>query len=247
MILKGQVALITGATRGIGLAITQRLAEEGASISICGRNEALLQQLQEEFEGRKAPCLTSKTDVSSTDQVKEMVEKTLDKFGRIDILINNAGITSDQLLVRTKEADWERVIDTNLTGAFLFTRLVAKEMMRARYGRIINISSIIGIMGNVGQAAYAASKAGLIGLTKSVARELAPRGITCNAVAPGFIETDMTRDLPEAVQQEILSRIPLGRFGTGQEVAELVQFLVSKDAGYMTGQIIRLDGGMVTS
>jgi len=243
---QGKVALVTGATRGIGLAVGRRLAQEGISLSLCGRNEEALGHLREELEKGKILHIVSKTDVSNPIQVKEMVEKTLDKFGKIDILINNAGITADTLLVRMKESDWQTVLETNLTGAFLVTRAVAKGMIKAHYGRIVNVSSIIGIMGNAGQAAYASSKAGLIGFTKSVARELAPRGITCNAVAPGFIETDMTQGLPEAVQKGILSRIPLGRFGTAEDVAELIQFLVSEEAAYITGQVIRVDGGMVT-
>lgn len=247
MTLQGKVALITGATRGIGLAVARRFAQGGASLSLCGRNEALLKPLQEELEKKNVPSSVLRADICNSKEVKGMVEKTLDKFGKIDILVNNAGITADQLLVRMNEADWEKVLKTNLTGAFLVTREVSREMMRARSGRIVNVASIIGIIGNAGQAAYAASKAGLIGFTKSVARELASRGITCNAVAPGFIETDMTRDLSETIRNGILKQIPLGRFGTAEEVAEVIHFLVSEDSSYLTGQVIRLDGGMVTS
>jgi len=247
MTFHGRVALVTGATRGIGFAVACRLAQGGASLSLSGRDEGKLQHLKETLErGGEAPLIL-KADISKADQVKELAEKTLDKFGKIDILVNNAGITADALLVRMQESDWEAILNTNLTGTFLTTRAVAKEMIRACYGRIVNLSSVIGIMGNAGQAAYAASKAGLLGFTKSVARELAPRGITCNAVAPGFIETDMTRSLSETVRKEMLPRIPLGRFGTAEEVAEVVCFLVSEEAGYLTGQVIRVDGGMVTS
>ena len=247
MSVPGKVALVTGATRGIGLSVARRFSQEGMTLSLCGRDEEALSHLQEEFGKENFSCHVSKADILNSDQVREMVEKTLDKFGKIDILVNNAGVTADDLLVRMKETEWQRVLETNLTGAFRVTHLVAKEMIKAHYGRIINISSIIGIMGNTGQTAYASSKAGLLGFTKSVARELAPRGITCNAVAPGFIETDMTHALPETVQKEILSRIPLGRLGRAEEVAEVVQFLASDDARYVTGQTIRVDGGMVTS
>ncbi len=245
--IEKRVAIITGATRGIGLAIAKRLAQDGIALSLCGRNEEALKHLQEEMGKGEASFLLSKTDVSDAKQVEALVEKTLDKFGKVDILVNNAGITSDSLLIQMRPSDWERVLATNLTGAFLVTRLVAKEMIRARAGRIVNIASVVGIRGNAGQAAYVASKAGLIGLTKTVARELASRGITCNAVAPGFIETDMTGALPESVKEKMLSEIPLGRFGKAGEVAELVRFLVSEESGYLTGQVIRIDGGMVTS
>ncbi len=247
MTLEGKVALVTGATRGIGLAIARRLFQEGAALSLCGRDEARLRALKEEFEKAKTLCLVTRANVSNTESVKEMVEKTLDKFRKIDILVNNAGIAVDNLVVRLELAEWQSVVETNLTGTFLVTRSVAKEMIRARYGRIVNISSVIGIMGNAGQAAYAASKAGIIGFTKSVARELASRAITCNAVAPGFIETDMTGVLSEEARRALLPQIPLGRFGTVEDVAEVVQFLVSEEAGYLTGQVIRVDGGMVTS
>ena len=247
MTFQGKVALVTGATRGIGLAIARRLAQGGNALSLCGRSDEALRSLREEFEKGSVPSSILKTDISNTDQVEQMVEKTLDKFGKIDILVNNAGVTADNLLVRMKEIEWQKVLETNLSGAFRVTHLVAKEMIRAHYGRIVNVSSIIGIMGNAGQTAYASSKAGLIGFTKSVARELAPRGITCNAIAPGFIETDMTHVLSEGVQQEMLLRIPLGRLGTVEEVAEVVEFLVSDEARYLTGQTIRIDGGMVTS
>ncbi|MFH1858181.1 MAG: 3-oxoacyl-[acyl-carrier-protein] reductase [Candidatus Omnitrophota bacterium] len=247
MSLKGNVAIVTGGSRGIGLAIAKRLGQEGALLSLCSRHEEVLVRVQEEMEKKGISCFVTKADVSDPAQVKVMVEKTLDKFGKIDILVNNAGITDVELLVRTQDSDWQRVLDVNLTGAFLMTRAVAKEMIKARYGRIVNISSVVGLRGSPGQSAYAASKAGLLGLTKSVARELAPRGITCNAIAPGFIETDMTCSLPEATRKWIFTQIPLDRFGSVEEVAELVQFLVSDDAGYLTGQVIRIDGGIVTT
>ena len=245
--LQGKVALVTGATRGIGKAIALRLAKAGADLSICGRDVAKLSRCQKEVETLGRRCLSFKADISNPDEVNGMVNKTLDKFGKIDILINNAGITQDELLVRMKDEDWKSVLDTNLTGVFWITRAVSKAMLRAHAGRIVNISSTIALTGNEGQANYAASKAGLLGLTKSVARELASRGITCNAVAPGFIETDMTRQIPEGVRQQVLKKIPVGHFGTVNQVAALVLFLVSDEASYITGQVIRVDGGMVMS
>jgi 3-oxoacyl-[acyl-carrier protein] reductase len=196
-----------------------------------------------ESEGRKALAL--QVNVADSQQVDHAVKEVLSAFGRIDILVNNAGITRDNLLVRIKEEDWDQVVDTNLKGAFLCTKAVARTMMKQRYGRIINISSVVGVMGNLGQANYVASKAGLIGLTKATARELASRGITVNAIAPGFIQTDMTAALPEDVKEQMLTAIPLGRFGGAEEVAEAVKFLASDGAAYITGQTLHVDGGMV--
>ncbi|NOX97473.1 MAG: 3-oxoacyl-[acyl-carrier-protein] reductase, partial [Nitrospirae bacterium] len=189
--------------------------------------------------------LVSKTDVSKTKEVSEMVDKTLDMFGRIDILINNAGITADSLLVRMKESDWDKVIEINLKGAFNCLKAVARPMMKARKGKIVNVASVIGLIGNVGQANYAASKAGVIGLTKSAARELAPRGINVNAIAPGFIKTLMTEKLSDDKKEELRKQIPLNRLGTPEDVAKIVLFLVSDNADYVTGQVISVDGGMV--
>ena len=246
--LNGKVALVTGASRGIGKAIALELAKAGADLSICGRDVAKLSDCRKEIESLGRRCLSIKADVSNSEEVNGMVNKTLDKFGKIDILINNAGITRDELLVRMKDEDWKAVLDTNLTGVFLVTRAVSKAMLRSRKGgRIINISSTIALTGNEGQANYASAKAGILGLTKSVARELASRGITCNAVAPGFIETNMTAGVSEAVQKRILEQIPAGRFGSVEQVAGVVLFLASEAAGYITGQVIRVDGGMVMS
>ena len=245
--LSGKVALVTGATRGIGKAIALELAKAGANLSICGRDEARLSGCRKEVEALGRKCLSVKADVSNPDEVNGMVNKTLDKFGKIDILVNNAGITRDGLLVRMKDEDWRLVLDTNLTGVFWMTRAVSEGMIRAHAGRIINISSTIALTGNEGQANYAAAKAGILGLTKSVARELASRGITCNAVAPGFIETDMTAKVSEAVRKHVLEQIPAGRFGSVEQVAGLVLFLASDAASYITGQVIRVDGGMVMS
>ena len=243
--LSGKVALVTGASRGIGKAIALELAKAGAELSICGRDVAKLSDCRKEIESLGRQCLSIKADVSNSEEVNGMVNKTLDKFGKIDILINNAGIVRDGLLVRMKEEDWKAVLETNLTGVFLVTRAVSKAMIRARAGRIINISSTIALTGNEGQANYASAKAGILGLTKSVARELASRGITCNAVAPGFIETDMTAKVAEAERRRILEQIPAGHFGRVEQVSGVVLFLASEAAGYITGQVIRVDGGMV--
>ena len=245
--LQGKVALVTGASRGIGKAIALALAKAGADLSICGRDVAKLSDCRKEIESLGRRCLSIKTDVSNPEEVNGMVNKTLDKFGKIDILVNNAGITRDGLLVRMKDEDWKAVLDTNLTGVFLVTRAVSKAMIRSHAGRVINISSTIALTGNEGQANYASAKAGILGLTKSVAREFASRGITCNAVAPGFIETDMTKRVPEAVRKRVLEQIPAGRFGSVEQVAGVVLFLASEAAGYITGQVIRVDGGMVMS
>ena len=245
MRLDGKTAIVTGGSRGIGRSICLALAKAGANVVICyangaaGANETV--KLCEEF-GVKAMAM--KADVANYEDVSAMVSKTKEEFGSIDILVNNAGITKDNLMLKMSEADFEQVIDTNLKGAFLFTKDVSKIMLKQRSGRIINISSVVGVFGNAGQVNYAASKAGLIGMTKSVAKELASRGITSNAIAPGFIETDMTAALNESVTEEMLKSIPLKRMGTGEDIANTVVFLASDMASYITGQVICVDGGM---
>ena len=244
MSLEGQVAVVTGGARGIGRAIALRCAREGADVALMDVNADLLAQTTQELRalGHRAEGWT--VDVTKSAEVDAAVANVLDKLGRIDILVNNAGITRDGLLIRMEESQWERVLAINLTGAFLCTRAVAKRMLKQRRGRIVNIASVVGIMGNPGQANYAASKAGLIGMTKTVARELARRGVTCNAVAPGFINTEMTAALPEAARQRLLEAIPMGTLGEAQDVAEAVLFLVSDAARYITGHVLVVDGGL---
>ena len=244
MEFKDQVVFITGSSRGIGKSIAQAFAKEGATVIILGRDGTLAKKTadelsQEGFQADSYPC-----DVTNAQNVQEIVNKILDKHKRIDILVNNAGITKDNLLLRMSENDWDEVIAINLKGVFNCTKVISKVMLKAQKGKIINISSIIGITGNPGQANYAASKAGIIGLTKSVARELASRGITVNALAPGYIETDMTAQLKEQVRNEILKNIPLGRLGHAQDVAGVCLFLASDEANYITGQTIVIDGGL---
>ncbi|MDD5073370.1 MAG: 3-oxoacyl-[acyl-carrier-protein] reductase, partial [Candidatus Omnitrophica bacterium] len=238
MIFKDRVSLITGGARGIGKEIALAFAKEGSDIVICDVNQEALNAAKKEIEvlGRKAETFV--VDVTSLSQVEDMVNKTLDKFQKIDILINNAGITRDALIVRMSEQDFDSVIAVNLKGTFNCTKALAKVMMKQRYGKIVSIASIIGIMGNAGQANYAASKAGIIGITKSVAKELASRNVNVNAIAPGFIETDMTAKLPENVKSQMLSYIPLNRFGKASDVAQLAMFLASDASSYITGQVI---------
>jgi 3-oxoacyl-[acyl-carrier protein] reductase len=242
-----KVALVTGGSRGIGRGICLALAQGGAQVAVNYSSSAeAAQGVVDTIVGQGGEAIAVGGDVSQPDRVEEMVKTVMDKWGRIDILVNNAGITRDRLLLRMKLEDWQQVIDLNLTGVFLCTSAVSKIMLKQKAGRIINISSIAGIMGNAGQANYAAAKAGVIGFTRSVARELASRGITVNAVAPGFIETDMTAALSEEVIKGVLQNIPLGRLGTVAEVAGLVQFLaLSEAANYITGQVFNIDGGMV--
>ena len=245
--LSGKTALVTGAARGIGRAIALTLAGEGADVALCDVEREWLQETETGVreQGRKA--LACAADVTQADQVNAAVKSVLDEFGRIDILVNNAGITRDTFLVRMSDSDWDSVLNVNLRGTFLFTRAVTKPMMRARSGSIINIASIIGIIGNAGQANYAASKAGVIALTRSTAKELASRTIRANAVAPGFIQTKMTEALSPEVQQQMLQAIPLARFGDPRDVANLVLFLASDESAFITGQVINICGGMVTA
>ncbi|HHV95512.1 MAG TPA: 3-oxoacyl-[acyl-carrier-protein] reductase [Clostridiaceae bacterium] len=246
MQLKGKTAIVTGSGRGLGKAIALKLAQMGANIvlnDISGSED--IDATAEEFKALGYNVVVTKGDVRNPDDVENMVKTAIEAFGRIDILVNNAGITRDALLIRMTEKDWDDVLDINLKGAFLCTKAVAKVMIKQRSGKIINIASVSGVMGNAGQANYSASKAGLIGLTKSTARELASRGITCNAVAPGFIQSKMTEVLPEKLKEEYLNSIPLKRFGTPEDVANVVGFLASPDSDYVTGQVIHIDGGLV--
>jgi 3-oxoacyl-[acyl-carrier protein] reductase len=245
MKLQDKVALVTGAARGIGREIALTFAQEGADIIICDVNLELASHTQKEIQGLGRQSLALACDVTNLAQVEEMTNKILDKFKKIDILVNNAGITKDGLLLRMSESDWDTVLNVNLKGTFNCTRAISKVMLKNRTGKIINIASIIGIIGNVGQANYAASKAGIIALTKTTAKELASRGICVNAIAPGFIQTEMTAKLPPEVQEKMLKEIPLGIFGQPRDVANLALFLASSDADYITGQVIVIDGGMV--
>lgn len=241
-----QVAIVTGAGRGIGHAIAMRLAAEGARVAVVSRTEQNANRTAEEINAAYAGLAKSyAVDVADHAAVKKLAEQILTDFSRVDILVNNAGLTRDGLSMRMSEADWDVVVDTNLKGAFNFIQAVERPMIKQRSGRIINIASVAGIMGNAGQANYAASKAGLIGLTKVIARELASRGITSNAVAPGFITTDMTEVLPEALKTGVMGQIPLGRFGEPGDIASAVAFLASAEAKYITGQVLTVDGGMV--
>ena len=244
--LNPQIAIVTGASRGIGREIALSLAEAGANVVInYAGNKALAEEVAEKARESGAKALVVQADVSKSDQVESLIAATIAEFGRIDILVNNAGITKDNLIMRMKEEDWDDVINTNLKSAFLLSKGVSRIMMKQRSGRIINISSVVGILGNAGQANYVAAKSGMIGLTKTLARELATRGITVNAVAPGFIETDMTATLSEDIRAELLKQIPLARLGSPKDVANVVKFLASESAGYLTGQVLHVDGGMV--
>ncbi|WP_404409107.1 3-oxoacyl-[acyl-carrier-protein] reductase [Jeotgalibacillus malaysiensis] len=246
MKLEGKNAIVTGASRGIGRSIAIELAKNGANVVVnYSGNEEKAKETAKEVEAAGTKALVFKADVSNADDVQAMLKETISTFGSIDILVNNAGITKDNLLMRMKEADWDQVMDINLKSVFLTTKAAARPMMKQRRGKIINVSSIVGVMGNAGQANYVASKAGVIGLTKTSAKELAPRGITVNAVAPGFIETDMTGELSEDVQAAMKQMIPLERFGQPEDIAKAVVFLASDDADYITGQTIHIDGGMV--
>jgi len=242
--VSGKVALVTGASQGIGRDTALALSEAGAKLAVAARNEEKLAALVQEIAGQGREAFAVKMDVADPEQVKAGFKAVLEKFGKLDILVNNAAITRDGLAVRMKLEDWDAVIRTNLTGAHLCTQQALATMMRARAGRIINIASVVAQMGNAGQANYVAAKGGLIGLTKAIAMEIASRNVTVNAVAPGFIETPMTEVLPDKVKEELKTRIPLGRMGSGRDVAAAVVFLASDEAGYITGHVLDVNGGM---
>ena len=245
MIGEGRVAIVTGGGRGIGRAVAVRLANEGADVAISYRsNDETAESAAEEVRAGGVRCEIFKGDVASAGDVEALIKGVTEVFGRIDILVNNAGLTRDNLMMRMKEEEFDHVIGTNLKGTYLCTKAVLRPMIRARWGRIVNVSSVVGLVGNAGQANYAASKAGINGFTKSVAREVAQRGITANVVAPGYVETELTGSLPEKVKDQIRGQVPAGRFGDAEEVAEVVAFLAGEGAGYVTGQTVAVDGGM---
>lgn len=244
--LEGKVAVVTGASRGIGRAIALKLASLGAEVVVnYNGSREKAEKVRQEIEDNGGNASIYQCNVSDYEACQNMIQSIIEEYGRIDILINNAGITRDGLLMKMSEADFDQVIDTNLKGAFNTTRFVTRQMLRQKSGRIINMASVVGVTGNAGQVNYAASKAGIIGLTKATAREVASRGITVNAIAPGFIETDMTDVLPDKVKGASVSQIPLGKFGKPEQVAAAAAFLASDDAGYITGQVLNVDGGMV--
>jgi len=241
----GKTALITGSARGIGKAIAERLASQGARIIISDIMIDAAEKTVQEFKDKGYEAFAIKADVSNSDDVKALIKEAVAKYQTLDIMVNNAGITRDTLMIRMKESDWDLVLNINLKGAFLMTQATAKVMMKQRFGKIVNISSVVGQTGNAGQSNYSASKAGLIGLTKSSARELASRGITVNAIAPGFIESEMTEKLPDEVREEFMKATALKRFGKPEDIAAAVAFLVSDDASYITGQILAVNGGLL--
>lgn len=243
--LSGKIALVTGASRGIGAAVALRLAADGAAVAVnyAGSHEAA-NDVVARIQSAGGRAIALQADISDPAACGELIARTVEEFGRLDILVNNAGITRDGLLVRMSDDDWNAVIDTNLSGVFSLTRAAAKVMMKQRTGSIVNVTSVVGLVGNAGQANYAAAKAGVIGLTKSVARELAGRNVRANAVAPGFIETDMTSSLSEPVKESTRAQIAMGRFGKTEDVAAAVAFLAGDDAAYVTGQVLAVDGGM---
>ncbi len=244
--MEGKVAVVTGASRGIGKAIAVKLASKGATVVInYNGSREKAEEVKDEIESAGGKAVIMQCNVADFDVCKEFIETVIKEQGRIDILVNNAGITKDGLLMKMSEEDFDKVLDTNLKGAFHTIRFALRQMIRQRSGRIINMASVVGVSGNAGQANYAASKAGVIGLTKTAAREVASRGITVNAIAPGFIETDMTEVLSEKVKEASAAQIPLGKFGKAEDVANAVAFLASEDAGYITGQVLHVDGGMV--
>jgi len=243
--LNSKTAIVTGAARGIGRAVALNLAESGVSLVLnYYQNEKAALGLVKEIDALGGRCVLVQGDVSNPGDAQKLIDSALENFNELDILINNAGINKDNLLIRMKEEEFQRVVDINLLGTFYCTKYASKIMMKKRFGRIVNVSSVVGIAGNAGQSNYAASKAGIIGFTKSVAKELATRNITVNAIAPGYIKTDMTDRLSEEQKDRILSRVPLGRFGLPEDVANMVNFLISAKADYITGQVFRIDGGM---
>jgi len=245
MSLTGRVALVTGASQGIGRACALKLSQSGATVAVAARNQEKLNELIREISGAGGQAASFPLDVALEDQIKSTFKAAIGQFGKIDILVNNAGITRDQLVMRMKRADWDSVLNTNLTSAYLCIQQVIGSMLKQRWGRIVNITSIFGQMGQAGQANYASSKAGLIGLTMAIAREVASRGITCNAVAPGFVDTAMTAGLGEDFKQNALKMIPLGRTGTPEDIANAVVFLASEEASYITGHVLNVNGGML--
>jgi 3-oxoacyl-[acyl-carrier protein] reductase len=242
--LQGRIALVTGASQGIGRACARELARAGATVALAARNETKLAETASEIAGAGGTAEVFALDVASEDSIKSGAKAVLEKFGKVEILVNNAGITRDGLVLRMKRADWDDVLTTNLTGAFLLTQAVLSPMLRNRWGRVVNITSVVGRTGQAGQVNYAASKAGLIGMTRALAREVGSRGITVNAVAPGYIETPMTAILDEKQRQAMLAQIPLGRAGTDAEIAQCVVFLASDAAAYITGHVLDVNGGM---
>ena len=243
--LEGQTAIVTGSGNGIGRATAIMLADLGTNVMVCDIEEDSAQKVAKEIKERGGHAISNRCDVTKLDEIRDTIQKTVQAFGNVDILVNNAGITKDGLLMGMSEEDFDKVIDVNLKGSFNMMRFVSRQMLRQRSGHIISMASVVGIAGNAGQANYAASKAGIIGMTKSAARELASRGITVNAVAPGFIETEMTAVLSEEVKKASAAQIPLGHFGKPEDIAKTVAFLASDDAAYITGQVIQVDGGMV--
>jgi 3-oxoacyl-[acyl-carrier protein] reductase len=243
--VEGRIALVTGASQGIGRACALLLAESGAKLALCARNQEKLEQLAAEIKGKGGEAEVFPLDVSNDEAIKAVVKSAIARFGKLDILVNNAGITRDQLVMRMKRADWDDVLATNLTAPFLLIQATISSMLKQRWGRIVNITSIFGQIGQVGQANYSSSKAGLIGLTMAVAREVGSRNITVNAVAPGFIETAMTEVLPAELKENILKNIPLGRAGSDVDVAQAVKFLASEEAGYITGHVLNVNGGIL--